>query len=140
MKKPVPYVQNGIGMSEFLIDTNLLIYHTAGVAECVSFIEKAIREDSFNISIITEIEFLGWDRHTEEGFEKCKQLIELAHIVPLDESVATKAVELRRKSSIKLADAVIAATALVYSLKLATRNKEDFRSIEELEIYDPFDA
>ncbi len=125
-------------MSEFLIDTNLLIYHTAGLPEAVSFIENAVRESSFNISIITEIEFLGWKKHTEEGFEKCKQLIELARVLPLDKPVAEKAVEMRRQSSIKLADAVIAATALVHSLKLATRNKEDFQSIETLDIYDPF--
>lgn len=124
-------------MSEFLIDTNILIYHTAGLAGCVAFIEKAVCEHSFTISIITKIEFLGWSGHTEEGYEKCRQLIELATVLPLDEAVAAKAVELRRKSSIKLADAVIAATALVHSLKLATKNGEDFQRIEALEVYDP---
>lgn len=134
----MPYVRDGIDMPELLIDTNILIYHTAGVPECLSLIEKAIQDGSFNISIITEIEFLGWEKHTKEGFDKCKQLIEIAHVLPLDELVAAKAVELRRTSSIKLADAVIAATALVYSLELATKNVADFQGITELEVYNPF--
>lgn len=138
--KPAPCVPSGIGMPEFLIDTNILIYHTAGVPQCVSFIEKTVREHSFAISIITKIEFLGWNKHTEEGFKNCSQLIDSARIFPVDESIAAKAVELRRKYSLKLADAVIAATALTYSLKLATSDQEDFHRIEALEIHDPLGA
>lgn len=125
-------------MSEFLTDTNLLIYHTAGFTQSIKFLEGVIQEDSFNISIITKIEFLGWDKHTEEGIEKCWQLIALARIIPLDNSIADKAIEIKRKTNIKLADAVIAATALMNNLRLATRNKEDFKDVEGLEVYNPF--
>lgn len=125
-------------MSEFLTDTNLLIYHTAGFTQSMKFLERMIQEGSFNISIITKIEFLGWDKHTEEGIEKCRQLISLARIIPLDNAIADKAIELKKKTNIKLADAVIAATALVNNLNLATRNKEDFKDVEGLEVRDPF--
>jgi predicted nucleic acid-binding protein len=33
---------------------------------------------------------------------------------------------------------VIAATALVNNLKLATRNMEDYKAVKELEIFNPF--
>lgn len=125
-------------MSEFLTGTNLLIYHAAGFTQSIKFLEGVIQEDSFNISIITKIEFLGWDKHTEEGIEKCWQLIALARIIPLDNSIADKAIEIKRKTNIKLADAVIAATALMNNLSLATRNKEDFKEVEGLEVYNPF--
>lgn len=62
----------------------------------------------------------------------------LARIIPLDNSIADKAIELKRKTNIKLADAVIAATALMNNLSLATRNKEDFKDLEGLEVYNPF--
>lgn len=39
----------------------------------------------------------------------------------------------------KLADAVIAATALVGNLRLATRNVADFKGIDGLETLNPFD-
>ncbi|MCK4486578.1 MAG: type II toxin-antitoxin system VapC family toxin, partial [Desulfobacterales bacterium] len=86
----------------------------------------------FNISILTKIEFLGWDKHTPEGF------IEPANIYPLDEEIANKAIELRTKRKIKLADAVIAATALLNNLIVATRNVDDFKGVKGLQITNPF--
>ena len=125
--------------AEYLIDTNILIYHTNGSEVALDFLTKLTDESSLNISILTKIEFLGWDKHTPEGFEKCKKLIECANVYPLDEEVANKAIELKRKVNIKLADAVIGATALVNDLKLATRNVDDFEMLEELNLVNPFD-
>ncbi len=82
---------NVIFMTEYLIDTNILIYHTKGLHSATDFIDHLITEQSFNISILTKIEFLGWDKHTPDGFEKCRQLIELANIYPVIEDVAEKA-------------------------------------------------
>lgn len=97
--------------TDYLIDTNILIYHTQGSQLTIDFISNLIAQQAFNISILTKIEFLGWDKHTPEGFEKCKHLIELAKIYSLDEAIANKAIGLKRKTSIKLADSVSAATA-----------------------------
>ena len=125
--------------NEYLIDTNILIYHTSGSQVTTDFITNLIANNSFNISILTKIEFLGWDRHTPEGFEKCKKLIETATIYPVDESTANKAIDLKREKKIKLADAVIAATALLNNLKLVTRNVDDFKMIEGLEVVNIFE-
>ena len=56
----------------------------------------------------------------------------------VDEDVAEQAIELKRRSKIKLADAVIAATALVNNLKLVTRNVDDYKGVKGLEIFNPF--
>ena len=56
----------------YLLDTNILIYHTSGSQVTAGFIEDLITQKALNISILTKIEFLGWDKHTPEGFEKCK--------------------------------------------------------------------
>ncbi len=56
----------------------------------------------------------------------------------VDENIADKAIELRKQTKIKLADAVIAATALQHNLKLATRNVDDFKMIEGLEVVNIF--
>ncbi|MBW1678123.1 MAG: type II toxin-antitoxin system VapC family toxin [Deltaproteobacteria bacterium] len=122
-----------------MIDTNILIYHTKGSQITIDFLSNLITQDSFNISILTKIEFLGWDKHTTEGFKKCKELLEPANIYPVGEEIANKAIELRRERNIKLADAVIAATALLNNLKLATRNVDDFKAIEGLELINPLD-
>ncbi len=125
--------------AEYLIDTNILIYHTNGSEVALAFLTELTDESSLNISILTKIEFLGWDKHTPEGLEKCKKLIEFANVYPLDEEVANKAIEFKRKVNIKLSDAVIGATALVNDLKLVTRNVDDFEMLVELNLVNPFD-
>ena len=124
--------------TEYLIDTNILIYHTKGSQAVSSFMSDVVGQRAFNISILTKIEFLGWEKHTREGFQKCEQLVKLANIYPVDEDIAEQAIGLRRRVKIKLADAVIAATALLNNLKLATRNMEDYKAVKELEIFNPF--
>jgi hypothetical protein len=125
--------------NEYLIDTNILIYHTKGSQHTIAFITDLINKHAFNISILTKIEFLGWDKHTPDGYEKCRRLLESAVIYSLDDAIADKAIELKKKLNIKLADAVIAATAILNNLKLSTRNVDDFRMIDELEVVNPFE-
>lgn len=114
--------------SDYLVDTHILIYHATGSPETIDFIGGLLAQNSFYISILTKIEFLGWDKHTPDGFEKCKRLVDFAIIFPVDEDVANKAIELKREANIKLADAVIAATALLNNMRLATRNASDFNN------------
>lgn len=83
------------------------------------------------------IEFLGWHGHTDEEFVECKELIELATILPVSKEVAEKAIELRRSKREKLADSVIASIALVNNLSLVTINMRDFRGIRDLQIINP---
>lgn len=47
---------------EYLIDTNILIYHTKGSRSVSNFISDIITKQAFNLSILTKIEFLGWDK------------------------------------------------------------------------------
>jgi len=109
-----------------LLDTNVLVYHVVGDPAATKFLEETIARRSFYLSILSMIEFLGWHGHTEEEFAECKGLVELATILPVSKEVADKAIELRRSKRIKLADAVIASTALVNNLQLVTRNVREF--------------
>jgi predicted nucleic acid-binding protein len=54
--------------------------------------------------------------------------------------VIVKAVELRQQKRMGLADAIIAATALVHALPLVTRNTMDFQNIEGLRLINPVDS
>ena len=122
-----------------LLDTNVLVYHLAGEPAATKFLEETIARRSFYLSILTMIEFLGWHGHTEEEFAECKGLVELATILPVSKEVADKAIELRRSKRMKLADAVIASTALLNNLKLVMGNTRDFKGIRGLQIINPFD-
>jgi predicted nucleic acid-binding protein len=101
---------------------------------------EEIFKTSFGISIITKIEFLGWGKHTKEGYEKAKEFLGYAKTIQLNNKIAELSIELRRKGKIKLPDAVIAATSLHKDLILVTRNSRDFKDVEGLEIYNPFQS
>jgi len=126
-------------MKEYLLDTNILIYHFADAIpkKEVSKIEEIFRT-SFNISIITKMEFLGWEKHTEEGFEKAREFISFANVISLSNEIGDLTIDVRRESKIKLPDAVIAATALNNNLILVTRNDKDFKDVKKLKVYNPF--
>jgi toxin FitB len=125
--------------TEYLIDTNILIYHTEGLEVVSNIIREALARKAFNVSVLKKIEFLGWEKHSPEGFEKCSRLIKLSTVYLIDDDIAEKTIELKRRVKIKLADAVIAATALVNNFKLVTRNVDDYKAVKELEMFNPFE-
>lgn len=122
-----------------LLDTNILVYHVAGDPTATSFVEESITNSSFRLSILSVVEFLGWQGHSDEKFMMCKELFGLATIFTVSGNIADTAIELRRRKRIKLADAIIASTALVKGLGLATRNIRDFKGIRGLQLVNPFE-
>jgi toxin FitB len=126
--------------SDFLIDTNILIYYFADLIPEGQILKiNNIFINSFNISPITKIEFLGWKPHTEDSYKKAEQFLMQAKIISLRSSIIDKCIEIKRLYSIKLPDAVIAATAIVHDFKLVTRNVKDFESISEIQLFNPFE-
>ena len=76
------------------------------------------------------IEFLGWKEHTGEGFKKAKEFLDNANIIYINKNIAEKTIEIRKKYSIKLADALLAATSIENKFTLITRNETDFKNID----------
>ncbi|WP_292517918.1 type II toxin-antitoxin system VapC family toxin [Methanoculleus sp.] len=126
-------------MKRYLLDTNILIYYLADAIppERVSEIETMLTS-SFRVSIITKIEFLGWKKHTPEGYALAQDFIRSAEVYPLTDTIADRAIHLRRTCGMKLPDAVIAATALTHECALVTRNESDFSGICALEVVNLF--
>lgn len=125
-------------MKNFLLDTNILIYYFNGEMEdnVKSKVSKLMRE-SFQISVISKMEFLGFPFNSQER-EQAIQLIEFSAIKPLNDEIVQRVIDIRQQKRIKLPDAIIAATAMEYSSILVTRNTKDFNSLD-LEAFNPFD-
>jgi predicted nucleic acid-binding protein len=110
----------------YLFDTNIVIYYFNGLTDDES-LHDLLRE-SFNISIITKIEFLGWGEFAadRELYSQAQTLIRYATLYELTAEVAEQTIRLRQQFKTKTPDAIIAATALVNGLTVVTHNTDDF--------------
>lgn len=115
----------------FTIDTNILIYYAAGDKNIAAFFLS--REDAvFYLPSIVATEFLSYpliDAHTIVLF---RAFARQTTVIALDLYIAELAADIRRNYRLKLADAVIAATALTTQSTLVTRNISDFKKIPHL--------
>jgi predicted nucleic acid-binding protein len=126
-------------MKRYLLDTNILIYYFNGEMESVvkDKVSTFLRE-SFQISVISKMEFLGFPFDLQER-QKAAQLMEYALIRTLSDEIVQCMIDIRQEKRIKLPDAIIAATAMQYSAILVTRNTKDFKTLA-LDTYNPFDS
>ncbi len=122
-----------------VIDTNILIYYlNQQLPESVkAAVDKSILSGC-TISIITRIEVLGWQGHTEQSLIAARALLSLFEEISLNQAIADCCIEIRKTYKIKLPDAIIAATALVQKQALMSRNEDDFIKIIGVELFNPF--
>lgn len=120
-----------------LLDSNILIYAADGAEPRLDTI--LARSDLFAASV-TRIETLGFHRLTETHRHWLEVAFSRMTVLALDDAVVGRAIALRQARSMGLADAIIAATALVHAIPLVTRNTDDFQNIEGLRLINPIDS
>ena len=121
---------------KYLIDTNAVIDYLDNKLPANA--AKMLDEEELDISVITRMELLAWRNAEPEQIFILNQFINSVVIWGLDEPVILKGIEIRKEYSIKLPDAIIAATAMVYVLSLVTRNIDDFKNIKGLKLINPW--
>lgn len=122
----------------YLADSNTIIDYAGNkMPDKALLILDGYFNDNLTISIISKIEVLGFNGNDSE-LKRLADFIGLANIVFVDGAIADKTIELRKVYKIKLPDAIIAATALVYNLNVITRNISDFKKIDGLNCIDPY--
>ena len=127
---------------KYIWDTNTVIYYLQQQfpPSAEKFMDDLVNKASPVISAITEIELLCWKSATEKDLEVLHSFIEDALVIELEQPIKYKTADLRKKHVIKLPDAIIAATALVYELTLISRNVSDFNNIDGLQLINPWDT
>jgi len=127
------------GTEQFLIDTNILIYFFDGkLSEKQRKTVIELFEQSFNISVISKIEFLGFkDFFDNEKYANAKEFVSNANIISLSDDLIDKIIEIEQQWNLKLGDAIIGATAIANSCTIVTRNQKDFEKIAGLKIINP---
>jgi predicted nucleic acid-binding protein len=127
---------------KYIWDTNTVIYYLQQQfpPSAEKFMDDLVDEARPVISAITEIELLCWKSATEKDLEVLHNFIDDALVIELEQPIKYKTADIRKKHKIKLPDAIIAATSLVYELILVSRNVSDFKNIGGLQLINPWDA
>lgn len=118
-----------------LVDSNILIYaarpeHTA--------LKEMLQGNDVAVSNISRLEVMGYHKITEEQKNFFNAIFSLVSIIEVDNAVINKAIEIRQGRNITVGDAIIGATALLFSFQLITRNVADFKHLPSINITNPF--
>ena len=116
---------NGIS---FIADTNFLINVHEGIPKTEPFLDGRVF-----ISVISEIELLGWPKLSPVEKRKLSALLEDCIIMELTPEIKNIAIQIRQQHTIKTPDAIIAATAAFLQLPLITSDK-GFKKLKNIEI------
>ncbi|MES2445691.1 MAG: type II toxin-antitoxin system VapC family toxin [Bacteroidota bacterium] len=121
--------------AKYLIDSNVLIEYIGLLLPPIPHSKlSSIIDDEYNISFINKIEVLGHSSSNEE----IAAFINAANIYNINLKIIDETIRLRKHLKIKLPDAIIAATAITNNLILITRNINDFKSIDNLIVQNPY--
>lgn len=118
-----------------LLDSNVVIYAADPAYPDVT---RFVEENVTAVSAISYVEALGFHNLGELEREVLESYFGSVDMFEIDSPVLDQAVALRQRRRMAVGDAVIAATAIVHDLPLATNNAKDFRDIPGLRVVRPF--
>jgi len=124
-------------MTEYLLDTNILIRALRSQPNTLDFLDRLNKDkESAYISVATRTEVFAGMHPREE--RRTIALLDTWENIPVDEAIADQAGRLiyqyaRQGVQFSFPDALIAATALLNNLTLATTNVKHF-PIPELQV------
>ncbi|HEY8781969.1 MAG TPA: type II toxin-antitoxin system VapC family toxin [Mucilaginibacter sp.] len=123
----------------YLLDTNAVINYldAALPAPAMQFLSTVIDENC-NISVITKMETLGYAFKSIGEQKTIETFVSGSTVFAINDEIVNKTIAIRKTKKIKLPDAIIAATALVYGFILISRNTADFNNIQYLHVIDPY--
>ena len=118
-----------------LLDSNIVIGAAKPGGESLAVY---VADATACISIITRIEALGYHLLTAEEEKEIQLWLADLPELPLDDTVASRAIGLRKQRKMGLADSILAATALERDIPFVTRNVDDFKHVNGLHLINPF--
>ena len=117
-----------------LLDSNIIIY---SYQPNFSYLKPLVLDPENAVSVISQLEILGFHGITINEETYCDYVFEILQTFPIDNTVLSKAIELRKTYKMKLGDSIIAATALLANIEIYTRNINDFIKIPDLIVVNP---
>ncbi len=125
----------------YILDTNIIIYFMNGALtpKGFTFVLAALQNGECCLSVISEIEVLGFQFPDIAQEQKAEKLVHSLPIIALTDDIVKKTIEIRKIRKPKVADGIIAATAILNGLTLISRHEKDFKNLPGLTFINPFD-
>lgn len=115
---------------KYLIDTSVIVKYLNNLLspKATLFMDSLVDDDS-KVSFITQIELLVWNPPIPEDIQVRKAFLGGSEIFHINDSIINLTIHIRKKTKIKLPDAVIAATAFHNDFTLLSTNDNDFKKV-----------
>jgi predicted nucleic acid-binding protein len=112
-----------------ICDTNPLVYLLDGNRDIARFLDG----QQIYLSVISELELFGKQNLSFQDNEIIESLLKGCFVIDINPEIKQIYRELKQKHSIKLPDAIVAATAIYLDLPLLTFDK-GFKNISNLKL------
>ena len=119
-------------MNKLLLDSNIII----GVVN-ERFDISQLENATLLVSEITRLEIFGYHKLKSQEEKLLAQFFNNVECLHISKKIINQAITFRKQKSMSVGDAIIAATAIVFGLPLATANTKDFKHIEKIELINP---
>ncbi|HEY0601345.1 MAG TPA: type II toxin-antitoxin system VapC family toxin [Herpetosiphonaceae bacterium] len=120
-----------------LIDTDVLIDVARKVPDAITSSQHAAKHASLAVSAVTQMELFVGCRNKAE-LRKVERFLAQFTVVSITEQMSDTAVDLVRQYRLShgllIADALVAASALILNQPLLTKNQRDYRFITGLNL------
>jgi len=127
-----------------IVDTDILIDAGRNVNEALNCLKQIEQRLPAAVSSVTQMELIIGCRNKNE-LDSLERFLDRFQIIRLNEQISDTAIDLlkryRLSHGLLIADALIAATAIISDLPFASKNQRDYRFIEDLKLLpypDPF--
>jgi len=118
-----------------VLDSNILIYASRPGHE---FLDPFLLDPQACVSALSIPEVLGYPNLQGPEETQIELWFSIIRVVDVTQEILRGAAVLRRKRRMSIGDAIIASTALAEDGVIITRNVDDFRNVENLNVVDPF--
>lgn len=122
---------------KILIETDILIDISREISTAINRINKEKLNNKLCISVITKMELIIGCRNKIEQ-QKLNKFLQGFLIINVNESISHQEGQLLEKYRLShgllIADALIAATAIILDIPLLSKNQNDYRFIDEINL------
>lgn len=106
--------------NKLLLDTNAVLYVLSGDETLAEFLNGK----ELYISVITELELLSFKKLTNKETKIINTLLSELEIVNITEEIKKHTILIRKNSSLKLPDCIIAATSIALDIPIISSDKQ----------------